>query len=456
MNWGNQSIYGQAVYDALVRVQTNGTDVEPSLATSWEYNEDNTVLTMQLRDDVVFTDGTPFNAEAAAANLIRFRDGTSPQRQKAAGIVEGTAVDEYTLQITLNQPDPAFLVYMGLAPGQMMSPNAFDNEDIATNPVGSGPYILDTEATVIGSSYVFRRNPDYWDPSIQYYETLTVNVYTDSSAILNAVRGGQLNVARINDSSIVPQIEAAGYDIHTLYLNMVGLFLWDRGGAVNPAIGDVRVRQAINYAIDREALLEVIGLGYGELSQQPFPENSAAFAPELDTTYSYDPDKARELLAEAGYADGFDLAMPTTAGLPRDIPPLVGQMLADVGITVEWVDVGTNLIADLLGAKYSVSWFSLQQDPVDAQLINFMLAENATWNMFKYHTPETDALIEQVLAGGPDAGTAAQELNRYVVENAWFNEWYNSADMTASDAATEVTINQGNAHPYIWDIKPAP
>jgi len=455
MNWGNESIYGQAVYDPLVRVQPNGIDVEPGLATSWEYNEDNTVLTMQLRDDVVFTDGTPFNAEAAAANLIRFRDGSSPQKAKAAGIVEATAVDETTLQITLDKADPAFLIYLGIAPGQMASPSSFDSEDIDTNPVGSGPYILDTEATVVGSSYVFKRNPNYWDPSIQYYETLTVNVYSDSTAILNALRGGQLNVARLNDNTTVPEVEAAGYDIHPLYLDMQGLFFWDRGGELNPAIGDVRVRQAINYAIDAEALLDVIGSGYGELGQQPFRDVSAAFDPALDSTYSYDPEKAKELLAEAGYADGFELAMPKSGRTPRFIPPLVSQMLADVGITVEWVDVGSNMLADLRGAKYAVAWFSLQKDPVDSQLVNFMLSENATWNPFHYHTPESDALVEQVLAGGPDASTAAQELNRYVVENAWFNVWYNAATITASDKATEVTVNQGNAQPYLWDIKPA-
>lgn len=455
MNWGNQSIFGQVVYDALVRVQPNGIDVAPSLAMSWEYNDDKTVLTMQLRDDVVFTDGAPFNAEAAAANLLRFRDGTSPQRQKAAGIVDAVAVDEYTLEITLNQADPAFLVYMGLAPGQMASPASFSNEDLDIHPIGSGPYIMDVEATVIGSSYVYQRNPNYWDPAIQYYETITINVYNDASALLNALRGGQLNVARINNNTILPEVEAAGFDLHPNYLNMQGLFFWDRGGTLNPAIGDVRVRQAINYAIDAQGLLDVIGLGYGAISQQAFPAASPAFDAALDSYYTYDPDKARELLAEAGYADGFELVMPTTAGLPRDLPPLVGQMLAEVGITVVWEDVGTNFVSELLSGNYAVSWFSLQKDPVDSQLVNFMVAPNATWNMFHYSTPETDALIARVLAGGDDGAAAAGELNRYLVENAWFNEWYNPADFTVSDANTEVTVNRGNASPYLWDIKPA-
>ncbi len=455
MNWGNQSIYGQTVYDPLVRILSNGIDIVPALAASWEYNEDNTVLTMTLRDDVVFTDGTPFNAQAAADNLIRFRDGTSPQRAKAAGIVSVEALDEYTLQITLKQADPAFLIYLGMAPGQMMSPNMFDNEDSAINPVGSGPYILDTKATVVGSSYVFRRNPNYWDPDIQYYETMTINLYSDATAILNALRGGQLNAAKLNDNSTIPEIEKAGFDIHPLYLDMAGLFLWDRGGTLNPAIGDVRVRQAINYAIDAEALLEVVGLGYGELSQQPFQPVSKAYIPELGSTYSYNPEKAQKLLAEAGYSDGFELVMPMSSRTPRNLSVLVSQMLSDVGITVKWVDAGNRFVPDLLGAKYAASWFQLQQDPIDSQLIAFMLAENATWNMFRYHIPESDALIARVLAGGDDAVTAARELNRYVVENAWFNKWYTAQTTMVSDDATEITVNQGNTFPYIWDIKPA-
>jgi peptide/nickel transport system substrate-binding protein len=342
-----------------------------------------------------------------------------------------------------------------MAPGQMMSPEAFDNEDSAINPVGSGPYILDTKATVVGSSYVFRRNPNYWDPDIQYYETMTINLYSDATAILNALRGGQLNAAKLNDNSTIPEIEKAGFDIHPLYLDMAGLFLWDRGGTLNPAIGDVRVRQAINYAIDAEALLEVVGLGYGEISDQPFRPVSKAHIPELDSTYSYNPEKARKLLAEAGYSDGFELVMPMSSRTPRNLSVLVAQLLSDVGITVKWVDAGNRFIPDLLGAKYAASWFQLQQDPIDSQLITFMLAENATWNMFRYHTPESDALIARVLAGGDDAVAAARELNRYVVENAWFNKWYTAQTTMVSDAATEITVNQGNAFPYIWDIKPA-
>jgi peptide/nickel transport system substrate-binding protein len=455
MNWGNQSIYAQAVYDSLLRADPNGVDVKPGLATEWEYNEDKTVLTLTLRNDVTFSDGTKLTADVAAKNLLRFKDGSSPQRTKAANVKSAKAVDDTTLQITLGYADPAFLVYLTQAPGLVESADVFDNPDIATNPVGSGPYTLDTASTVVGTSYTFKKNPKYWDPTIQYYDTLTVKVFTDNTSMLNALRGKQLNAAALADNSILPQVEQAGYKTNPLLLSMVGLYLWDREGKLNPALGDVRVRQAINHAVDTQGLLETVALGYGELTQQPFRPQSAAFDESLNSTDSYDPAKAKQLLAEAGYENGFDLTMPTNPANPQSLIALIQQQLGDVGIRVTFTDVGQNLIPDIQAAKFAASYFQLQQDPVDSQLINFMIAPNATWNPFKYSDPKANALIERVRAGGADASTAAKELNNYVVEQAWFNPWYTVQTSFMTDDKTQVTVNQDNAYPYLQDIKPA-
>ena len=110
--FGNRNLYFQAVYDGLLRAEPDGTIV-PWLATEWSYNDDNTVLTMTLRDDVTFTDGEPFNAEAAAQNLIRFRDGVSPDASNLGLMTDAVAVDDTTLEITLSAPDPALLNYLG-------------------------------------------------------------------------------------------------------------------------------------------------------------------------------------------------------------------------------------------------------------------------------------------------------------------------------------------------------
>ena len=117
INWGNQSVYFQAVYDSLLKPSPNGKDVEANLATEWKYNEDKTVLTMKLRDGVTFTDGTAFTADVAAQNLLRFRDGTSPQKSKVVDLADATAKDKNTLEIKLKQANPAFLIYLAQAAG---------------------------------------------------------------------------------------------------------------------------------------------------------------------------------------------------------------------------------------------------------------------------------------------------------------------------------------------------
>jgi peptide/nickel transport system substrate-binding protein len=455
VNWGNQSIFAQAVYDTLLKASPDGVNVEPSLATEWEYDETQTVLTLTLRDDVVFTDGTPFDAEVAVANLLRFRDGSSPQKVKFSDVKDVRPVDETTVEIELSRPNPAFLIYLTQVGGLQASPESLDNPDAQTTPVGSGPYVLDTARTVVGTTYAFTRNPDYWDPDSVHYDRLTVKVFTDGTSMLNALRGGQLNAAALPDNSILPEVESAGFDVHPSLLNLAGLVLFDRDGKVNPALGDVRVRRAINYAIDKQAFLNAVGLGYGELGQQVFREGSAAYDESLDDTYPYDPAEARKLLAEAGYENGFELVLPTTPAFGNALPALIQQQLGEVGIRTTFVDAGQNLITDILAGKYAASYFSLQQDPNPNQLIDFMLAPDATWNVLKYDDPEASALIEQARnASGDEAEQALRDLNAYVVDQAWFAKWYTVQNSFVTDGETDVTVNQGNVYPYLWNITP--
>jgi peptide/nickel transport system substrate-binding protein len=338
-NWGNESPYVQAVYDTLLISDTDGAP-QPHLATEWAYNDDNTVLTLELRDDVVFSDGTPFTADVAAQNLLRFRDGTSPNAAYGASIADAAAVDDDTLQITLTAQDPAFLGYLAFNLGAQESPAAFDAADIQTNPVGSGPYLLDQKKTVAGSSYHLTANPDYWAPELQHYDELYLNIYQDATAMLSAIQGGQLDAANLANNDNVEQIEAAGYTVSKWEQSWYGLFLFDRAGALNPALADVRVRQAINFAIDSDGMLQVAGNGFGTQTGQVFPERSVAFDPALDSYYEFDPEKAKDLLNEAGYADGLTIEMPSSAYFGPDVFTLIQQQLSDVGITVNYTDTG--------------------------------------------------------------------------------------------------------------------
>ena len=454
MEFANQSPYGQAVYDTLLKSDPQGK-LGPSLAEEWTYNENQTVLDMTLRDDVTFTDGTKFNADAAAQNLIRFRDGNSPNKSYLASVKDAKAVDDTHLQITLKSSDPGLLLYLSQNAGYQASPAAFDKPDAKTNPVGSGPYIMDTAATIVGNTYTFNKNDKYWDPASVHYEKLVLKVLQDPTAMLNAVKGKQLNGAKLANNDTVDQVKAAGYTLNPFELDWTGLLLLDRGGKITEELKDVKVRQAINHAFDKEGLLKAIGKGYGTLTGQIFPANSAAYDPALDTRYPYDPAKAKSLLAEAGYANGFELAMPRTAVIGTTIWTLIEQQLKDVGITVKYTDAGNNFIADVLAPKYSVTWLQLQQDP-DWPLINFEITPNAVFNPFHTTSPEITKLVETIHSAksDADAAPALKELNALIVEQAWFAPWYRIESNYATDDKTDVQTQVGNAYPYLWNFTP--
>jgi peptide/nickel transport system substrate-binding protein len=451
--WGNRSPYYQAVFDTLLLATPEGT-IEPWLATEWSYDETNTVLTLTLRDDVTFSDGSTLTGDVVKQNLERFKDGTSPDAGYFAGISSVEAPDETTVVITLAAPDPAMLNYLTRDPGLIGSAENFDSEDIATNPIGSGPYILDTGATVTGTSYVYTKNPDYWNPDVQYYDGLTINVLADPTAGLNAIKAGEANGVRLATNDNLAEVEGAGWTVNSNELDFQGILLLDRAGTTNPALADVRVRQAINYAFDRPALKKALQNDLGSVTTQVFPESSDAYDPELDDYYSYDPDKAKDLLAEAGYGDGLTIPMPSSTLLGEATYTLIAQQLADVGITAEYTDPGNNFIADLLAPKFPASFMALEQNP-DWQLIQFMIAPNAVFNPFHYEDPKVDEYIEQIQNGDEATqASVAKELNTYIVEQAWFAPFYRVQGSFATDAATSAEMLPTNAYPAIYDIQP--
>lgn len=454
-SWANESPYMQAVYDSLLKASPDG-EIQPNLATEWSYNEDGTVLTMTLRDDVTFTNGETLTAEDAAQSLLAFKAGTSPNASNLANVQDARAVDATTLEITLAAPDPALLNYLTQNAGLVAPAASIDDPATATEPVGSGPFVLNTGDTVVGSSYVFDKNEEYWNPDAQHYDELVLQVYTDSSALLNAVQGGQLNVSNVLDATTIPQMEGAGYTVNENELNWTGFLLSDRDGVMNPALAKLEVRQAINYALDREALLQTLGAGFGTPTTQVFPTYSPSFDEELDSFYEYDLDKAKELMADAGYADGFEVTMPRATGIPPANFTLMAEQLAQIGITVTYEDLPlSDFISKIVGGQYAMSFFQLQQDPTDYQLAQFQIAEASTWNVMHQSTPEVEELVATIQTGTEEeAATAGQELNRYLVENAWFAPFYRPTNVFVSDADTQVEVQAGNAVPYLENVQP--
>lgn len=450
--WGNRSGFFEAVFDTLLHTNSAG-EIEPWLATAWEYNADNTELTLTIRDDATFTDGTPVDADAVVASLEAYRDGTSPQAASMAGN-EYSAPDKTTVVITLAAPNPSLINQLSLSQGLIQAPDTLGTEDASTAPVGSGPYILDSSASVTGTTYVYTANPDYWNKDAVNYDNLTINVIEDPTATLNAIKAGEANGAKIVNNDQLSEIEASGWTIASNELDFQGLLLFDRAGTMAPELGNVDVRRAINMAFDREALLESLQSGYGTVTEQVFPETSVGFDEALDSTYSYDPEAAKALLAEAGYPDGFTLNMMSTPAFQTTFD-LVAQQLADIGITVNYTDPGTgNFITDMLVPKYAATWMALEQNP-DWQLINFMIAPTATFNPFKYSDDTVNGYIETIQFGTEDeAAQATKDLNAYIVDQAWFAPFFRVQGSFAVDANTNVDFWPTNAYPSIFSFSP--
>lgn len=455
MNWANESPYGQAVYDSLLQASPSGT-IEPHLATAWSYNASKTVLTLTLRTGVTFTDGTPFDASVAAQNLEAFQKGTSNNASDLVNMASATAQSPTTLVITLKQPDPAFLTYLTQNAGLQESPKAFGSATAKTVPVGSGPYELDTSATVVGSSYVFTANPNYWDKAEQHYSKITMNVYSTPTALLDAIEGGQVNAANTFDNTSLTQIQNAGFTVYPLQLNWEGLLLMDRNGTMSAPLANVKVRQAINYAFDRTALLKAIGAGYGTVTTQIFPPGSPEYSSSLDSYYTYDPAKAKQLLAEAGYPNGFTLNMPEAAALGASAYALMAQELANIGIKVNYTSYqGNQIFTAILAPKYPATYFILQEDPTVWQETQFDIAQSATWNPFHTTNATVAGYIKTIQTGSAtQADAAATALNQYLVQNAWFVPFFRPQSSFVGDKNTMITVQTGNAVPYLWNIEP--
>ncbi|WP_181034327.1 ABC transporter substrate-binding protein [Arthrobacter sp. GMC3] len=451
---GHKTQYWMPVFDTLLVLDPQSVP-QPGLATKWSYNADNTVLSLTLREGVKFTDGAPFDGKAVAANLDYLKNGGGQNAYMAKSVKTVDVVDATHANLVLSAPDPGLLGYLGVVGGAMASPASLTAADKATNPVGSGPYVLDKAKTVAGSQFVYERNADYWDLKSFPYEKLIIKPMTDVTARINALKSGQVNGAVI-DSKSAAEAKSSGLQVETTQVDWTGLFLADREGKVVPALGDVRVRQAINYLFDSPALLKGISLGQGEVTNQVFGKSSQAYVPALDNYYSHDEAKAKKLMADAGYADGFTVTMPDSPGFAT-VNPILEQTLLKLNIKTEWVKVAPDALGgQILAGKFPMFVFNLGSQSA-WQDIQKVALPTSPWNTAKVNSAELNALIEKAqFATGSEQDTAMQAVNTWLVKNAWFAPFYRMSSPYATDAKTKVVLQSQNAAPWIRSYSPAP
>ncbi|MFT4229358.1 MAG: ABC transporter substrate-binding protein [Microbacterium sp.] len=449
---GDMPQYYQPVYDSLIRRMPDGEYV-PMLATSWEYSDDNLVLSLELRDDVTFTDGAAFDAEAAKANLEHFKNGGGAQAFWLTRMESVEVTGDHSIAIHLTEPEPALINYLSGAAGYMGSPAELGTDAMKTMPVGTGPYTLDASATSVGSQYTYIKNEDYWDPSLQHYDKIVIKVIGDVTARVNALISGQVDAARVDPKSMT-QVEGAGLVPHLQDLDYFGITLLDRAGQLSPALGDVRIRQAINYAIDKETILEQIYLDAGTPTAQIFSTDSTAYEKELDDAYPYDPEKAKALVQESGIKDpSFSLALLST--VDPALKAVLKEQLAAVGITVDITELAPADAWDIVSGDYSSFVYSLNA-PSTWVAVNQYLSPNSATNALHYEDPKVNELAHEIQFGDEDTAAAkAKELNEYIVDQAWFAPWFRAAIPYYANKKVDVELQIEQGMPSIWNYQPA-
>jgi len=321
---GGERAITDNIYETLLQRDAEGA-LSPLLAAEMPGQVDDTTWEIDLKSGITFTNGEPFDAEAVAYSVNRIIDPefNSEQASFFASITGAEAVDEDTVRITTEGPDPILpsrLYWMKMVP-----PEASQNDDFASNPVGTGPFMLD--AWNRGTSIDLVANPDYWGdaPEIQEAEFRFIGEFgTRLSSLLSGETDLITNLLPEFVDSVPNAVAVSGLELPIIILDV------DDGPTA-----DVRVRQALNLAVDKEALAQSLFAGYADVQKgQLMAPSYFGFNPDIEG-YGYDPERARELIAEAG-AEGVEIELVGTAGRwlkDREIIEVVAAYWEEIGVT---------------------------------------------------------------------------------------------------------------------------
>lgn len=446
-----------AVFDTLVSISPDDGSLLPRLASEWEADEESVVLT--LRDDVTFQDGTPFDAEAVAFNLDRaMNDADSNITEMLTAIEDVEVVDELTVEVQLAEPTPlAVLQLLADRPGMMASPEAVreagDSTAFSEAPVGAGMYAVEGEWFPRESLSV-RAWDGYWDPDAQMLGGVDFTE-VEPDAKVNALLSGSVDVASVGGADVSALEDDADVALS------VGPATIGRGLTVNPTIepfDDIRVRQAVAHAINRDAMVEALTDGYGEPRCQLFSANSPAYDEELDGLYPYDPARAVELLEEAGHADGLEFRAIIGSGATAYVQfgELLQAQLAEVGIDMDLdlVDRSQTLpmLYDEDAAPAAPIGGGADAALTDVFIRNYLL-EDGSFNAGDVELPEVRDLLAEAGAQ-PDVEAARpmyRELNRAVAEDL-----FQIIPVYADAAITGHRSDVRGLHPGHLDVDPSP
>ncbi|MCA0989384.1 ABC transporter substrate-binding protein [Guptibacillus algicola] len=336
------------IFDTLLSYGEQDTEINPGLAEDWEVSEDGKTYTLMLREGVKFHDGTDFNADSVVFNFERWMNGSEESfyyyksmfggfKGDEGHVIESvTAKDDYTVEFKLKRPQAPFLKNLAMSPFAIASPDAIEKhgDKFGENPVGTGPFVFDQWSR--NDKIVVTKNEDYWMDGYPKLDRVIFRAIPDNSARLNALMAGEIDLMDGLNPSDVSQVES-DENLEVFFrpsMNVGYLGLTSNREPLN----NKKVRQALNHAVDKQAIIDAFYAGQAEPAKNPMPPVIGGYNEDIEP-YEYDLEKAKALLKEAGYEDGFDMelwAMP----VPRPYMP-DGQKVAEV-IQSSFAEIGVN------------------------------------------------------------------------------------------------------------------
>ena len=323
-------MYARPAVECLVALDPNKSpSVLPSLATGWQYSPDYKSLTFTLRKGVKFQDGTDFNAEAAKFCLDRVRK--DPAGASINSITSIDVVDASTLRLNLSRFEPAFLSSLwNTGVGGMVSPTAFNTlgEELKTHAVGTGPFKYASFKRDVSLKY--ERYEGYWQKGKPYLDSIEWVFIADSVTQLLALKTGDAQATRRIEPKDAGALQTAGYQIRPTPSGCVSL-VGDSANSSSP-YANIKVRQAISYAIDSATITKAVGQGFYTAPNQIATTKNMGYNPAV-AGYAYNPQKAKQLLTEAGYPNGFTTTLTLeNVSTHVDACTMVQGYLKEVGI----------------------------------------------------------------------------------------------------------------------------
>ena len=401
------------VFEGLMKPTSTG-DLTPAVAESYTVSEDRLTYTFTLREGVKFHNGDEVTAEDVVYSISRCADTTdgTPLVEAFSVIQSVEAVDARTVAITIAEPSNEFISYMTTA----ILPADYDQQDTA--PVGTGPFKFVSRAAQ--DNIVLERFDEYWGTPA-YLDKVTFKIMENADSLVMSLQSGAIDLCSHLTSTQVAQLGGDFYVaegtmnlVQALYLN----------NAEKP-FDDVRVRQALCYAVDKQGIIDLAFDGYGSpIGSSMYPAFGKYFDESLTNYYTKDVEKAKSLLADAGYPNGFEMTItvPSNYQPHIDTAQVLVEQLKEIGVTakIELVEWGTWVSDVYAGRQFQSTVVGVDASNMTARALLERFTSTASNNFINYNDPEYDALFAQAQATADDAEQTAlyKQMETRLAENA--------------------------------------